>query len=92
MQPNTQVLGTPLKIIFRKTFDPWANAHALMLSGKQDTISGSQCGPAPSGSVCRRVSKPNVHSGCVCDMVFQMIFSFSFRLFCISQISYQEHA
>lgn len=31
---NNQVVGTPLNIIFIKTFDSWGNAYALMQSEK----------------------------------------------------------
>lgn len=34
VQPNNQVLDTPLNIIFIKTFDPWGNVYALKQSEK----------------------------------------------------------
>lgn len=34
VQPNNQVVGTPLNIIFIKTLDPWGNAYTLMQSEK----------------------------------------------------------
>lgn len=81
MRPNNQVLGTPLKIIFIKTFDPWGNAYALLQSEKQDTISWTLRFSAiqlrKAVSMGQQMSQTCTVAVCV--------------LFCISQISYQDH-